>query len=206
MKATSRRTARAIGKVFVVSSPSGGGKTTIVREILQRVPRLARSISVTTRPRRPEERDGRDYRFVTEQQFAALREQGGLLEWAQVHQAYYGTPRRLVEQRLASGWDMILSIDVQGAEQVRKHLGERSVLVFLLPPSMRDLRARLINRRTDSADSIRHRLQAAERELACVRWYDYQVVNRELGRAVDELEAIITAERLRIQPGKGGKQ
>ena len=206
MKSTSRRTTRVAGKVFVVSSPSGGGKTTIVRAILRRVPKLARSISVTTRPRRPEERARVDYRFVAEPQFAALREQGGLLEWAQVHQAYYGTPRRWVEQRIASGWDVILSIDVQGAQQVRKHLGKRSVLVFLLPPSMRDLRNRLINRRTDSADSIRHRLQAAKRELACARWYDYQLVNRDLDRAVDELEAIITAERLRVQSDNGGEQ
>jgi guanylate kinase len=198
---------KAAGRVFVVSSPSGGGKTTVVRAVLQRVPGLSRSVSVTTRARRPEERAGRDYAFVSDEAFARLRREGQLLEWAQVHQALYGTPRASVERVLRAGRDVILSIDVQGAEQVRQCFGDRSVLVFLVPPSMRDLRVRLIGRRTETPEAIRRRLEAAQRELACSQWYDYRVINRELGRAVAQLEAIIIAERLRVpQSEQGGRR
>jgi guanylate kinase len=190
--------------VFVVSSPSGGGKTTVVNVLLSRVPKLVRSVSVTTRERRPEERAGRDYQFISTAKFDGMRAGGRLLEWAQVHQAFYGTPRASVERAIAGGRDVILSIDVQGAEQVRRQFGTTAVLVFLLPPSMRDLRARLVRRRTETAESLRHRLQAAERELACAQWYDYGVVNRDLNLAVEQLEAIIIAERLRVASHQQG--
>lgn len=201
-----RRFPDAIGKIFVVSSPSGGGKTTVVTALLRRVPKLVRSVSVTTRPRRAGEHAGRDYRFVSAKTFEAMRAQGQLLEWAEVHRACYGTPRASVERTLAGRRDMILSIDVQGARQIRQQFGARAVLVFLQPPSLRDLRARLVGRHTESADSVRQRLEAAERELACAAWYDYEVVNRDLTLAVEQLEAIIVAERLRVQSGEGGRE
>lgn len=194
--------ARRQGKVFVISSPSGGGKTTVIRRLLGRVPKLVRSVSVTTRPPRPSERHGVDYRFVSVEVFKRLQRQGDLLEWAQVHQAYYGTPRPAVERIVSAGCDVVLSIDVQGAKQVRRRFGTRAVLIFLLPPSLRDLRARLMKRRTETPESMRERLRAAHRELACVEWYDYGVVNQSLERAVEQVRAIIVAERLRVHGSK----
>ena len=196
------RQPRKAGLVFVLSSPSGGGKTTVVRALLKRLPELSRSVSVTTRPPRPTERGGADYRFISVGAFRRLRQQGRLLEWAKVHQAYYGTPNAPVERALAKGHDCILCIDVQGARQVRRRCGSRAVLMFLAPPSLKDLEARLIKRRTESPEAIRRRLAAARRELACVRWYDYVVVNRRLEQAIGQLEAIVTAEHLRVHPNQ----
>ena len=190
-------THQAPGRLFVVSSPSGGGKTTAVRALLRQVPRLVRSVSVTTRPRRPSERHGAHYRFLSVEQFRELQRRGELLEWARVHGAYYGTPRRPIERALAKGRDVMLSIDVQGARKIRRRFGERAVLVFLVPPSMGALEARLVRRRTDSPEAIRHRLEAAKRELACAQWYDYAVVNHRLPSAIEQLKAIVMVERLR---------
>jgi guanylate kinase len=180
--------------VFVVSSPSGGGKTTVVDRLLRAVPRLSRSVSVTTRPPRPGERDGYHYRFVTPAAFRRLRRGRRLLEWANVHGACYGTPRGPVVRSLARGRHVVLCIDVQGARQVRRALGRRAVLVFLLPPSMRRLRARLLRRRTESPAALRRRLAAARREIACARWYDYAVVNDRLDRTVRAMQAIVTGQ------------
>jgi len=189
---------RRRGQLFVISSPSGGGKTTVVRELLRRMPGLVRSVSATTRPPRRFERRGTHYRFVSPAQFARLRMHGGLVEWARVHQAWYGTPRAPLERALARGRDVVLSIDVQGARQLRRKLGRRAVLIFLLPPSMAELRKRLRRRRTDSVEAIRRRLVAARREVACARWYDYAVVNRRVGRVSHDVRTIIEAERLRV--------
>ena len=179
------------GRVFVISSPSGGGKTTVVRRLLRRRSGLARSRSVTTRLPRPGERQGRDYQFVSPAAFRRLRRSGALLEWASVHGAYYGTPKPPVMRALAKGRDIVLSIDVHGARQVRRALGCRAVLIFLLPPSMRDLRRRLTGRRTETAAAIRRRLAAAKRELACASWYDYTVVNDRLDQTVNTVGAIV---------------
>ena len=183
----------------MVSSPSGGGKTTVVRRLLRRVSGLARSVSMTTRPPRATERNGREYAFVSPAQFARLRAPGGLLEWAAVHGAWYGTPRAAVQRALARGRDVVLSIDVQGARQIRRWCGRQAVLIFLVPPSREELRRRLLHRGTESGDAIRRRLRAAARELRCVRWYDYAVVNDRLTTAVAQLAAIVTAERLRVK-------
>ena len=181
------------GRVFVVSSPSGGGKTTVVERLRHEVPRLLRSVSVTTRPPRLGERDGVDYHFLSPEAFQRLRRSGQLLEWARVHGAFYGTPKRPILQALAHGRDVVLSIDVQGARQVRRALGNRAVLVFLLPPSLELLQHRLLRRRTELPTAIRRRLAVAKRELACASWYDYQVVNDRLTRTIRAMKTIVTA-------------
>lgn len=183
------------GRLFVLSAPSGGGKTTLIRRLVRTVPGLVRSVSVTTRRKRPEERDGRDYEFVSLEAFRRLRRAGQLLEWARVHGAFYGTPQPRVRDALRRGKDVVLSLDVQGARQIRRVMGRRAVLIFLLPPSMEQLRRRLMARRTDSQTAIRRRLAAARREIACARRYDYTIVNDRLGRTVAQARAIITSSR-----------
>ena len=177
-----------------MSGPSGGGKTTVVERLLRAMPRLERSVSVTTRPPRPGERRGHDYRFVTPAAFQRLRRAGRLLEWASVHGAWYGTPRGPVLRALARGHHVVLCIDVQGGRQIRRALGARAVLVFLLPPSMRRLRARLLRRRTESPAALRRRLAAARREIACAQWYDRTVVNDRLDRTVRTMKTIVFGE------------
>ncbi len=179
----------------MISGPSGGGKTTLVRQLRRQGLGLLRSVSVTTRPRRPGERQGREYHFVSVAAFEQLRRSGQLLEWANVHGASYGTLRRPITQALAQGRDVVLSIDVRGARQVRGALGRQAVLIFLLPPSMRQLRQRLRGRRTESPGEIRQRLGAARHELACARWYDYRIINDRLAQAVARVSAIVRAQR-----------
>lgn len=200
---TRGRERRGEGIVFVLSSPSGGGKTTAAQALVRRVPGLVRSVSVTTRPPRASEQRDVDYRFVTSQAFTRLRRRGALLEWARVHGACYGTPKAAVERAWRRGDDALLCIDVQGARTVRRRLGRRAVLIFLLPPSRDVLRRRLRARRTEPAEAIQQRLRVAQRELARVREYEYAVVNRRLAEAVDQLRAIVIAERLRIGMGRG---
>ncbi len=178
------------GRVFVISSPSGGGKTTVIRR-LSRSTAFVRSISVTTRPRRPGEKNGQDYRFLTQGAFDRLRRQKGLLEWARVHGAYYGTPKQPVLKTLARGRNIILSIDVQGARTIRRALKDQAVLIFLLPPSMRRLKQRLLQRKTETNESLKRRLKAAYREIACAKWYDYVIINDRLGQTVSRVRAIL---------------
>ena len=182
---------RRHGRVFVISSPSGGGKTTVVERLVRAAPFLARSVSVTTRAKRSGERHGRDYRFISPETFQRLQRTGQLLEWARVHHAYYGTPKHPVERALARGRDIVLSIDVQGARQIRRALGHRAVLIFLLPPSRARLRQRLVQRNTETPAAIRRRMRAATREIACASWYDYTVVNDRLGAAVRRIVTIM---------------
>ena len=184
-----------LGRVFVISSPSGGGKTTVVARLRRALPRLVRSVSVTTRPPRRGERNGRDYRFLSPEEFRRWKRQGRLLESARVHGADYGTPKQPIVQALSRGRDALLNIDVQGARSVRRALGARAVLIFLLPPSLAHLRQRLMRRKTDTASAIRQRLTAAKRELACATWYDYRVVNDRLARAARDILSIMEAER-----------
>ena len=189
---------RRRGWVFVLSSPSGGGKTTVITHLLRRLEDLVHSVSLTTRAPRTGESDGREYHFVSVEEFQRLRRSGKLLEWAKVHGAYYGTPSVPLKRALAQGKDVVLTIDVQGARQIRRSLGEAAVLVFLEPPSMAHLRQRLQARRTESAQDIRHRMAAAVHEMACVAWYDYRVVNDRLQEAVNQLAAIVLAQRCRV--------
>lgn len=186
------------GLILILSSPSGAGKTTLTRAIAQRPEwGLDLSISVTTRSRRPSEIDGRDYRFIDREAFEDLRTRDDLLEWAEVHGNFYGTPRRPVEKTLAQGRDMIFDIDYQGTRQVRQRLQDDVVTVFILPPSFSELRNRLERRAEDSPETIERRLANARNEMQ--RWseYDYVIVNDDLDESFRALQAILTAERLK---------
>jgi guanylate kinase len=189
---------RRRGSLFVVSAPSGAGKTTLCREVRLRVPDLAYSVSVTTRAPRPGEIDGVDFRFVSAAEFAAMLAGGALAEWATVHGHRYGTPARPLEEGLAEGRDVLLDIDTQGAEQLRTRYPD-AVLVFIVAPSLRELEQRLRERRSDAETEIQRRLRRAREEIALWRRYDYLVVNRDVKDALEQLTAIVLAERCRTR-------
>lgn len=193
--------AKRIGNVFVISAPSGGGKTTLAGQILNAMPDVERSVSMTTRPPRDGERDGRDYFFISEKDFEATAAKDGFLEHAKVFGQSYGTPRAFVENQRRQGKDVLLLIDVQGARQVKRNLKD-AIRVFVLPPSMEELKRRLENRSTDAPEEIQRRLKIAAREMREASKYDYVVLNLDLAKAVDELRAIILAERLKVKKKK----
>lgn len=196
---------RQRGLMLILSSPSGAGKTTLTRMLLQTKPLdLTLSISVTTRPRRSSEVDGIHYSFITKKQFEALRDGDELLEWAEVHGNFYGTPREPVEQVLAEGRDVLFDIDYQGTQQVKAKSGEEVVTIFILPPSMTELQARLERRAEDSGETIAKRLANARNEIRRWTLYDYVLVNDDLQTSFDKLLAIVTAERHRAARQKEG--
>ncbi len=188
---------RRRGTLFVVSAPSGAGKTTLCREIRLRVPDLAYSVSVTTRSPRPGEIDNVYFRFLGEPEFRAMLGRGELAEWATVHGNLYGTPARVLEDALAAGRDVLLDIDTQGAAQLRARYPD-AVLVFILAPSIKDLETRLRERRSDAESEIERRLARAREEIVLWRRYDYLIVNRDVKEALDQLESIVHAERCRV--------
>jgi guanylate kinase len=186
------------GLLFIVSAPSGTGKTTLVEKLVQRIPNLCLSRSYTSRPARPGEHDGVDYNFISRQRFEEMSRAGEFLEWADVFGNYYGTCAADTERCLASGQDLVLVIDVQGARQVRGN-GIPSIGIFVLPPSADILEQRLRGRSKDSEEAIRRRLEVACREVGEFTSYEYVVVNDELETDVERLRAIVLAERARVQ-------
>jgi guanylate kinase len=191
------------GLMLVLSSPSGAGKTTLSRRLLAIDRGITLSISVTTRKPRPGEVDGRDYRFIDEQTFAAMVRDGELLEWARVFDNSYGTPRAPVEAMLATGGDVLFDIDWQGTQQVREKARSDLVSVFVLPPSIEALERRLHSRAQDTPEVIRRRMATASAEMSHWAEYDYVVVNTDIEQAFADVRAILAAERLRRerQPG-----
>ena len=189
--------------LVVVSGPSGVGKTTIVERVVAQVPRVRESISVTTRAPREGEVDGRDYFFVDEARFETMKVEGELLEWAHVHGAQYGTPSRFMREQLAAGFDLVLNIDIQGGNRVKK-LFPATVTIFILPPSFEALEARIRGRGSLDDEALRVRLENAREEIAAAKTYDYLVVNDELDDAVARVQAVILAERCRRERQKYG--
>ena len=185
------------GLMFVLSSPSGAGKSTIARQLLTDDRQLQLSISVTTRERRASELEGVHYFFIDRGKFDKMAERGDLLEWAEVHGNFYGTPREPVEEALRSGRDVLFDIDWQGTEQLYEKMPTDLVRVFVLPPSMAELKARLERRAEDSEAAISRRLDGARAELEQWAKYDYVIVNDDLERAFASVKAILASERLR---------
>ena len=185
------------GLMFVLSSPSGAGKTTLSRMLMERVPNLQMSVSATTRPKRPGEEEGKDYYFVDQKRFDEMVAKGDLLEWAPVFGKRYGTPRVPVEKALAEGRDVLFDIDWQGTQQLREKAGTDVVSVFILPPSAADLERRLHTRAQDSDEVIRGRMDRASHEMSHWAEYDYIVVNQNVDDAFAEVQSILKAERLK---------
>lgn len=195
------------GSLFIVSAPSGAGKSSLVKALLAEVSGIGLSISSTTRPARPGEQDGVDYHFIGVPQFEHLREEGGFLEWAHVHGNYYGTSKAWVESQMAADRDVLLEIDWQGAEQLVRKV-PNVVSIFILPPSMEELERRLRGRGTDAEEVILKRLGAAQLEIEQARRFDYVILNDDFDQALLELKSIVVAARCRFnqQMARHGQQ
>jgi len=185
------------GSLFIISAPSGAGKTSLVKALLQAGMDLSLSVSYTSRSPRPEEVDGRDYHFISRQAFEQRLEQGEFLESALVYGNFYGTSKKWINETLLVGRDILLEIDSQGARQVR-NIFPQSVGIFVLPPSLEVLEMRLRNRAQDSAEAIRRRSAAAREEISHVADYDYAIINEKLEKALQDLKCIVQAERLKV--------
>ena len=184
------------GILFIISAPSGAGKTTLCREIVDFFPNLRHSVSFTTRQMRAGEVEGRDYFFVTPAQFQRMIDAGEFAEWAEVHGNRYGTAIKTLEEYRRSGTDIILDIDCQGARQLKERY-QGGVFIFILPPSFNELRRRLDDRNSDSSEQIARRIVNAEAEIKESRWYDYIIVNDVFSTAVEELKSVLIAEKCR---------
>ena len=191
------------GLMLVLSSPSGAGKTTLSRKLLEADPAVELSVSVTTRKQRPGEIAGRDYHFIDAARFEAMVKQGELLEWAQVFGHRYGTPRAPVQAALANGHDVLFDIDWQGTQQLRDKAAPDLVSIFVLPPSMSDLEQRLRRRAQDPDDVIRTRMATAADEMSHWAEYNYIVINTDIDRAFNEVQTILAAERLKRERQTG---
>ncbi|MDL2399937.1 guanylate kinase [Rhizobium mayense] len=185
------------GLMLAISSPSGAGKSTIARTLLEIDKQIGLSVSVTTRQRRPSEIAGIHYHFVSPREFERLRDSDSLLEWAEVHGNFYGTPREPVETAMAEGRDMLFDIDWQGAQQLQEKMPADVVSIFVLPPTMTELQSRLHRRAEDSEEVIATRLANSRAEIAHWREYDYVIINDDLTAAFDAVQSIVKAERLR---------
>ncbi len=187
------------GILFVISAPSGAGKTTLCREAMSRLDNLEFSISYTTRLPRSGEEDGRDYHFVDEDTFLEMVEKGEMAEWARVYNHLYGTPKTPIIKAIEDGRDMLLDIDIQGASQIKAAFPEDSVTIFVFPPSIEALKERLSKRGTEAPQVIKERCDKAEEEMAMYPLFRYFVVNDKLEEAVEDLIAVIKAERHRVK-------
>ena len=187
------------GLLFVVSAPSGAGKTTLCREMAHTIPNLSYSVSHTTRPPRSGEMDGKDYFFVSKEEFLALIRRNEFAEWAEVHGNLYGTHEGFLHQMMDQGIDVLLDVDDQGAGLLKKRFSE-GVFIYILPPSMEALRDRLYERRSDTPEEIERRLVEARREMKNFHQYSYLIINDDFKKASRELESIILAERVRLRP------
>ncbi|GJL95248.1 MAG: guanylate kinase [Hyphococcus sp.] len=185
------------GLMFILSSPSGAGKTTLANNLLKKEDQMVLSVSTTTRERRAGEAHGQDYYFVSEEEFFRMRDNGEFMEWANVFGNYYGTPRSLVEDTLRQGKDVLFDIDWQGAQQLAEVAGEDVVKVFILPPSRKELERRLRNRAQDSEEVVLKRMAKADAEISHWAEYDYVIVNYDLKESEELLGAILFAERLK---------
>lgn len=185
------------GLMLVISSPSGAGKSTIARTLLETDRHIGLSVSVTTRQRRPSEVEAVHYHFKSVREFERLRDSDALLEWAEVHGNFYGTPREPVEQAMAEGRDMLFDIDWQGAQQLQEKMSADVVSIFVLPPTMTELQSRLHRRAEDLEEVIQTRLANSRAEIAHWREYDYVIINDDLNAAFDAVQSIVKAERLR---------
>jgi guanylate kinase len=184
------------GLVFVISAPSGTGKTTLVKEVIQQLPGLQFSVSFTTRLPRPNEREGEDYHFVSHAVFQRMVEKNEFLEWAEVLGNRYGTPRPDLKKLESEGIDLILDVDTQGAKKAMKEI-DQPILIYLLPPSLKVLKERLLNRGVDSLEMVKFRLSNARKDIEEAYWYHYVVVNDRIGDAIEKLKSIIISERCR---------
>ncbi|MGE5384405.1 MAG: guanylate kinase [Betaproteobacteria bacterium] len=186
------------GCLYIVAAPSGAGKTTLVRQLIEGQTDIRLSISYTTRLPRPGEIDGVAYNFVSVETFQAMIGRGELLEWAEVHGNFYGTSRLWIERQMADGHDVLLEIDWQGAEQVRA-IFPQAIGIYILPPSLDELARRLADRATDSQEIIARRLAAAQAEMRHISGFDYVIINDDMDRALEDFRAITRASRLRLE-------
>lgn len=189
------------GNLYVVAAPSGAGKTTLVRLLLAQEPAIHLSISFTTRTPRPGEENGREYHFVAVDAFRGMISRDDFLEWAEVHGNFYGTSKKWISDQLTTGHDVLLEIDWQGAQQVRK-LFPDALGIFILPPSIDELTRRLVGRGTDAPEIIERRLAAAEAEMRHVGEFDYVIINDQLDQALEDLRAIVRSSRLNVRKQK----
>ena len=193
------------GNLFIISAPSGTGKTTILKRIIAAMTNVAFSVSHTTRLPRSGEQEGVDYYFIDKETFATMRQQGLFLEWAEVHGNLYGTSSSEVQEATERGKDIILDIDVEGARQVKEKLGAKGIFIFISPPSLEELESRLAGRCTESESAIATRLANAEEEMKSIGQYEYVIVNDSVEQAVEVLKAIIIAARSRNRRGLSGE-
>ncbi len=194
------------GNLFIISAPSGAGKSTILKKLLAAVPNLAFSVSHTTRAPRPGESNGREYHFVDRPSFEGMRADQAFLEWAEVHGNLYGTSRAAIEAQQAKGIDVFLDIDVQGAKQLRDCGHPGAIFLFIAPPSLAELEKRLRGRGTDPEETVQLRLNNARREMEDADRYDYLVINDQLDEAVEVLRAVVIAERCKARRSPDGQQ